>query len=127
LATMQLERLALPGPVGEVSLKATSTAPLGSRQRDFFGGDPARDRAQSFELLVNRLSSRLGPAAVLRARLHPDAQPECAVRYEPVVGREEGSRRQEAGGRKKKGKGRVALAAEKVRRAYRFLTSPLAP
>jgi len=83
LLRLQLERAALPDDVSHVSLTASATAPLGLRQRDLFGDEVNPDRDRELGALLNRLSSRLGPRAVLRPRVVPDAQPEFAAAVEP--------------------------------------------
>jgi protein ImuB len=58
-------------------------APLVYRQGDLFGGRVGAQRPPDVTGLIERLSSRLGNAAVLRPRLVPDAQPELAFAYDP--------------------------------------------
>ena len=78
LVRMQLEQLALPGPVGRVTLQALTTAPLENRQGELFaGGQDEADRQRA--LLIDRLTSRLGPDAVLRPELTADPLPERAA------------------------------------------------
>ncbi len=74
LIQMQLERLPLPGPVSQLTLEASITAPLERRQRELF---PDATRPASWQLaqLLDRLSSRLGPANVVEARV----QAQCAA------------------------------------------------
>lgn len=85
LLRLHLERLRLPAAVAHVRLLAVQTAPLACRQRDLFGMDAERERGRALARLVDRLSGRLGAEAVLRPRLHPDHQPEYAVRYLPAL------------------------------------------
>ncbi len=66
-------------------LEASLTAPLERRQRELFS-DTVRISSQHLPQLVDRLSSRLGSANVVRARLQTDAQPEFAYRYQPLTG-----------------------------------------
>jgi protein ImuB len=82
LLRMQLEQ-PVPSLVGRVTLAATLTAPLENRQRELFAG--SRDDARQYELLIDRLSSRLGSDAVLRAVLTADPIPERAVEYVPLL------------------------------------------
>jgi protein ImuB len=92
LLRMQLEQTRLPGAVGRFTLAAPLTAPLENRQGALFAGH--RDEAmRQGELLIDRLSSRLGEDAVLRPQLMADPVPERAVRYQPAVHeRKRGSR-----------------------------------
>jgi protein ImuB len=83
LIRLQMERLKLPGEVTDVTVRAAVVAPLVYRQDDLFGGRVRSTRDEDVAGLIERLSSRLGAAAVLRSRLVPDAQPELAFGYEP--------------------------------------------
>jgi protein ImuB len=94
LVQMQLEQLILPGWVEQVVVEAALTAPLLRRQRELFP-DGCRHTPLQLAQLVDRLSSRLGSAAVVRPRLEADMQPEHAYRYAPLAGRRRvGSRTQ---------------------------------
>jgi len=84
LLQARLERLTLPGPVVAARLSVVLAARLQSRQRNLFGDDLGH--RQELALLVDRLSSRLGAAAVVRPVLVSDAQPEYAYRYEALAG-----------------------------------------
>lgn len=90
LLRVQLEQTALSGPVGRLTLAAPLTAPLENRQGELFAGS-SHDASRQLDLLVDRLSSRLGAKAVLRPELTADPLPERAVRYVPLV--ESGSKR----------------------------------
>ncbi len=85
LLRLRLERVRLAGPVRAVVLKITQSAVLPWRQQELFetGGGPLDRRAVA--ALVDRLTSRLGPQAVLRAALRPEAQPEKSFWYEPIL------------------------------------------
>jgi protein ImuB len=111
LVRMQLEQVRLPGAVGRFTLQAKLTAPLENRQGQLFTGN--QDEAdRQFGLLIDRLTSRLGPAAVLRPRLVADPLPERAVEWEPAVRRvHERSEMHRRGGRSKvqSPKSKVAL------------------
>ena len=86
LLRMQLEQAALRGPVGRFTLAAPLTAPLENRQRELFVGN--RDEAaRQGELLIDRLSSRLGDQAVLRPELTADPLPERDARLPAVAER----------------------------------------
>jgi len=89
LVLMPWERLRLPSPVTAIHVAATVTAPLVLRQQEMFflGSGSADHHRRYLAMLVDRLSARLGPDAVLRARLLPDAQPERSWRYDPLVNR----------------------------------------
>jgi len=110
LICLQLERLSLPSEIFAVHLRIAATGPLGSRQRAFFSGDNAADR-QPLEALIDRLSSRLGRRSVLRPQLMPDAQPEYAVSYRPLVG----SERSPTLRSRSKRRGRLSAVAPQVR------------
>jgi protein ImuB len=92
LARLQFDRLCIPAPVAHIHVTASLTAPLEPRkQRTLFdgSGENAGFACQShdtlFAKLVERLSSRLGPDAVVRVRLRPEAQPEFSWHYDPMV------------------------------------------
>ena len=88
LVQMRLERLRIAGPVTAVSVEAAATAPLQRRQEELFDLDGCGPRRWSRRLLaglVDRLAGRLGYRAVLRPRLVPEAQPELAYRYDPLL------------------------------------------
>ena len=92
LVQMQLAALVLPGAVEYVVVEATHTAPLARRQRHLFP-DGTQPDSQQLAQLVDRLSSRLGAAAVVGAELDADVQPEQAYRYVPLTGRRQSERR----------------------------------
>ncbi len=87
LVALRLERLRLSSPVTAATISATSSAPLENRQRTLFDEQTSRDDPRPLAALVERLTNRLGRAAVVQAKTVADAQPEYAVRYEPLVGR----------------------------------------
>ena len=92
LLQVQFESLQLPGPVDSIRLTAASTAPLELRQQEMFAEGQTRAGPHHLSGLIDRLSNRLGHTSVTRVRLIPDAQPELACHYTPlVVGR--GSKR----------------------------------
>lgn len=101
----------LAEPLAELGLSVTAAAPLEFRQQELFEGLTRPCDPRQTALLIDRLSSRLGRGSVVHVRLLPEAQPELAWRYEPLVG---GSRRRapDAGvastGRKKKSSSRRA-------------------
>jgi protein ImuB len=91
LVRMQLEQTILPRQIGRIGIQAVLTAPLESRQGELFAGNSS-GQSREFALLVDRLSSRLGPAAVLRPVLRPDPLPERAVCYRTVVDKMRGGK-----------------------------------
>jgi protein ImuB len=82
LLRLQLERLRIPGEVEGIVVRIAALASLEFRQADLFGGGRLENGDEATRL-IERLSSRLGPQAVLRPRLVPDAQPEFAYEYDP--------------------------------------------
>jgi protein ImuB len=72
----------MPGPISRVTLAASLTAPLENRQQELFEGNH-HEGVRQFELLVDRLSSRLGSQAVLRPEFTADPLPERAVELVP--------------------------------------------
>ena len=80
LVRLQLDRLTLPGPVTNVSVQATTTAPLEVQQRELFADGRSQVERQ-LALLVDRLASRLGDECVMGVRLQADAQPERVSRF----------------------------------------------
>jgi protein ImuB len=87
LARMQLEQLALRGPVDHVAVAVIDAAPLECRQGELFAA-PAPEATRRLALLVDRLSSRLGRQCVVRPYLLADAQPERACCYVPLAGQQ---------------------------------------
>ena len=85
LLSLQVDRADLLEGISFVRLEATSVASLATRPRDLFGFATDADTHREVSSLLDRLSNRLGTAAVVHAVLVPEAQPEFAVRHEPVV------------------------------------------
>ncbi len=100
LAWMRLESAGkkISEPIASLSLAVTATAPLEEHQQELFG-ETERHGVRSLQntwqadhgsrqlaLLIDRLSNRLGRAAVTRPQLLPEAQPEFAWRYEALIG-----------------------------------------
>src|SRR5262249_47891774 len=80
LAELQLERQTWSGGVVSVRWSALRVGRLEQVQRRWFGDDAeTAGTARGFNNLVDRLSSRLRPQAVLRVEMRPDAQPECVA------------------------------------------------
>jgi protein ImuB len=115
LAEMQLERLTLRAPVTAIRVEAVATAPLANRQQELFSELPARQHPRHLEELIERLSSRLGPRAVVRPRLTPEAQPELAYVYEPLVDEN----------RRRRPQRRMPAPGELPPRPLRFLAQPI--
>jgi protein ImuB len=132
LMRMRLERTRLAEPVAVVRIAVPLVAPLACRQQPLFTDDCPRHDPLELALLIDRLSSRLGRDTVLRPVLVPDAQPEYACRYEPLVGRAQmtaGFGRQSAVGgarrRKPKSRGSTEAAENSTRRGVGPLERPL--
>ena len=86
LLRLQLERQAPAQPITALRLRVRETAPLAISQGAWWvGDDSAEKRGREGAALVDRLSSRLGSEAVLRAGLTGEVQPELAIRYEPWI------------------------------------------
>ena len=85
LLQVRFESLQLPGPVDSIRLAAASTAPLELRQQEMFSEGQTRAGPHHLSGLIDRLSNRLGHTCVMRVRLIPDAQPELACHYAPLV------------------------------------------
>jgi protein ImuB len=83
-----------------------------------FSDSVARHDPRHLAGLVDRLSSRLGRKAVVRPRLLPDAQPELAYRYDPLIG---GS----PGASLRRNRSREMTAADLPPRPLRLLCRPV--
>ena len=88
LLRMRLESVSITGDVDRVRVRAVATALLAARQQTLFATDD--DVSLEYGWLVNRLANRLGNDAVLRPHLEPDAQPERACRFEPLLSEQPG-------------------------------------
>jgi protein ImuB len=93
LLSTRLESLQLPGPVESVTLWTPAIEPLDDAQEELF--ETGVSDARALGDLVDRLASRLGEAAVVRAELLDEYQPERAFRYVPMVDSSRVSPRQE--------------------------------
>ncbi|MBX3444546.1 MAG: DNA polymerase Y family protein [Planctomyces sp.] len=81
LLSLQLEQRRFPGGVTFLQVEATPCRAAAERPHMLFEQE---DRGEAgFLHLIERLSSRLGAAAVVRMRLLPEAQPERAAIAEP--------------------------------------------
>jgi protein ImuB len=95
LIQLQLERLRISSPVTAVEVAASLSALLEPRKQEtLFDLDGDLRGTGCVAALVERLSSRLGSRAVVGVRLRPEAQPELAWHYDPLVG----GRRRNRGG-----------------------------
>jgi protein ImuB len=97
LIRARLERLRISSPVSAVHLEVTAAAISDTRQDELFS-EGSRGTGPALALLIDRLAGRLGRRAVLRVRLVPDAQPEFAYRYEPLVEEPSSRRRSRVAG-----------------------------
>ena len=85
LILMHLERTSIPSPIIAISIEATLTGPLNHRQEELFADGLVSSHPRLLAVLVDRLTSRLGRKSVLWARLVPEAQPELAYQYNPLI------------------------------------------
>jgi protein ImuB len=85
LVEVQLERSRLSEPVENVKIDVAAYDRLERRQQELFADVPPRRHPRHLAALVDRLANRLGHGSVGRPRLVPDAQPELAYRYDPLV------------------------------------------
>lgn len=76
----------LAEPITSLCVSVTIVAPLEYYQQALFDDLRQQDNPRETALLVDRLASRLGRHSVVRPRLLPEAQPELAWRYIPLVG-----------------------------------------
>jgi len=83
LIELQLERQTWSGGIISVRWDAIRLGRLEQAQRSLFHEDADTKTTRSFHALVERLSSRLEPNAVLRVDFVADAQPEHVVRMVP--------------------------------------------
>ena len=74
----------LPREIADVSIEIMSVGALPYRQQNLFCG-PTQSDTSRFEILLNRLASRLGSGAVVEPRLLADIQPEASWIAAPVV------------------------------------------
>ena len=85
LVMLRFERVRLPREIVDVSIEVMSVGALPYRQQNLFRG-PTQSDSSRFEILLNRLVSRLGSGAVVEPRLLADIQPEVSWVAAPVVG-----------------------------------------
>jgi protein ImuB len=84
LVRLKLERLRFGQPVAAIRLRVLAIDRLEFRQREFFASDN-RESPRDLAALVDRLSNRLGPHAVVRPWLLASAQPEFACQYQAAL------------------------------------------
>lgn len=101
LVRMQLSQIKLTRQIGRVGIQAVLTAKLENRQEELFSGS-LREHTREFALLVDRLSSRLGPQGVLHPVLKSERLPERAVCYRAMV-----AKTRSASGKKSKNRNSV--------------------
>ncbi len=85
LVMLRFERTRLPREIVDISVEIMSAGVLPYRQQSLFCGSTQSDTSR-FEILLNRLASRLGSGAVVEPRLLADIQPEASWIAAPVVG-----------------------------------------
>ena len=85
LVRTRLERITLTEEITGLRLKTTVTARIESRQNRLFDTGDNPDGERELAQLIDRLSNRVGKQRVVHPRLCPDAQPEFAVRWEPLL------------------------------------------
>jgi protein ImuB len=86
LVRLQLEQIRPPDAIQQIRLEIRQTAPLAVVQPSLFAekeGKNSQQARKQFWNLVDRLSNRLGPSAVVRTRLERDPQPEQAFSEHP--------------------------------------------
>ncbi len=83
LLELQLERKTWSGGVARARWSALRLGRLEQAQRCWFGDESQTDPSRDFNSLVDRLSSRLEPGAVLRVEHVADPQPDQVVRLVP--------------------------------------------
>ncbi len=84
LVRLKLETVRFREPLMAVRLEVLALDQLDFRQQEFFAGGETRESPRELAALVDRLSNRLGPRAVVRPWLLADAQAEFACQYRPV-------------------------------------------
>ncbi len=95
LIRLQWEGLRLAAPVSGLRLEVLETGIKVTRQNELFAAT-TRDDPRALADLIERLSARLGREHVVRPRMVREAQPEQAVRYEPLLEGKKASRRKKA-------------------------------
>ena len=83
LLVLQWERRAIPEAVHAILIEVTRTTVRTASSGTLFDDGRLQTDRKAAGRLIERLTSRLGKAAVLRASLFPDAQPEYALKWQP--------------------------------------------
>jgi len=83
LVELQLERRTWSGGVVAMRWTARRLGRPDQVQSSWFGDDAGTKTSRAFNSLVDRLSSRLEPSAVMRVEFVPDPQPEHVARLVP--------------------------------------------
>jgi protein ImuB len=86
LLRLRLESVRLAGPLTSVQVEVTAVGPLELRQQALFDSDADQEQPQRLAGLIDRLSNRLGRAAVVQTALLADAQPEYTCVDVPLAG-----------------------------------------
>jgi protein ImuB len=129
LLNARLNVFHLPAGAAGVMLWARRVEPLDAWQEELF--DTGRADEEGLAELIDRLTNRLGPRAVVRPQPVSEHQPERAFEYVPLI--ELGARNAELGTRNsergtQKAQRRVRNAACETRSAeFSLLTSPFSP
>jgi protein ImuB len=85
LLCLRLERLKLDANVAGLRLHAVTIGLLETHQHQLFECEDDVQSRRELARLIDRLSSRLGAGRVVHPRLHDDAQPELALRWESAA------------------------------------------
>ncbi|MGE0609081.1 MAG: hypothetical protein AB7O62_18450 [Pirellulales bacterium] len=130
LIQLQFERVRQLPPVSRVKMQVTAWQLLECRQRELpfdDAGQPAwhdsDEERRELAAFVDRLASRLGRDAVLRARPRPEAQPEHACHYESWLDQ----RPRRAAARRKQSKAALIGSAANPTAAASDACSPIRP
>ncbi len=103
LVRLKLESLGFREPVATIRVAVLAVDRLEVHQQALFDSDPDsrsnREAPRALATLVDRLSNRLGPDAVVRPRLLAGAQPEFACQYQPLSSLATRRRKKTHGGR----------------------------
>jgi protein ImuB len=85
LVRARWDQISNPTEISAIQMEAVAVSTLATHQERLFetGENPGGQR--EFARLVDRLSNRLGIERVVRPKYVPDAQPEFACRWEPVL------------------------------------------
>ncbi|MBL8814760.1 MAG: DNA polymerase Y family protein [Planctomyces sp.] len=82
---LRLESIPISSPVFRIRMHATTSPLPQARQKDLFSTADHLVPQDELAALVNRLSSRLGPAAVGTVRITTDPRPEHTIEVRPVL------------------------------------------